>query len=55
VVNLETLLFPLLLVAAALELGRNLVGPALKTGVDGLEVNARIPAAAAAGARNGGR
>ncbi len=54
VVDLETLLLALLLVAAALELGGDLVGPALEAGVDGFEVDGRVPAAAAAAAGGAG-
>jgi hypothetical protein len=55
VVDLETFLLALLLVAAALELGGDLVGPALEAGVDGLEVDARVSAAAAAVTTGGTR
>jgi hypothetical protein len=54
VVDLETLLLALLLLAAALELGGNLVGPAFEAGIDGLEVDARVPAALAATATGAG-
>jgi hypothetical protein len=54
VVDLETLLLALLLVAATLKLGGDLVGPALETGVDSFEVDARVPAAAASGATSSG-
>ena len=53
VVDLEALLLALLLVAAALELGGDLVGPALEAGIDGFEVDGRVPAAAAAVATGG--
>ena len=55
VVDLEALLLALLLGAAALELGGDLVGPALEAGVDGLEVDARVAAAVAAEAAGGAR
>jgi len=53
VVDLQALLLALLLVAGPLELGGDLVGPALEAGVDGLEVDTRVPAAAAAVAGGG--
>jgi hypothetical protein len=49
--DLEALFLALLLVPAALELGGDLVGPALEAGVDGLEVDARVSAGAAARTR----
>jgi hypothetical protein len=46
-VYLKTLLLALLLVSAALELGCDLIGPTLEAGVDSLQVDARVPPAAA--------
>lgn len=44
VMNLEALLFAGLVLALALEARRELVGPALKTGIDGLEIDTGVAA-----------